>query len=188
MRHLENITSILASYFLQMFNMEVMNMYDLNVEQLSKESFKKFGVFFNPKDCGAPLGDENGPIKFFPDLINSEVKKSNIIGVSTLMIEPREFVVDTTEMHENTDEVFGGFDKDVIFHVGEKKEGMPELEKIKVYFLPAGWWVKINAGVWHHAPFVLDGQASAGIVMLPRETYKNDCIVKSIASQLTIDR
>jgi ureidoglycolate lyase len=34
----------------------------------------------------------------------------------------------------------------------------------------------IRPGVWHHAPFVLEGAANV-VIVLPERTYANDCVV-----------
>lgn len=161
-------------------------MNKLTVKKLTKEVFEKFGSFFNPLDCGRPLGDEEGPVKFFPDCIVSDNISNVAMAVSALIIEPRELRVNITEMHKGTDEIIGGFNKDVIFHVAESLNDKPDLENIEVYLLPSGWWVKINAEVWHQAPFVQGKDQAVGIVILPEKTYKNDCYVEAITDVIEI--
>lgn len=159
----------------------------VKAEELSYESFSPFGSFFNPEDCGVPLGSDVGPVKFHPDRLIQLFEYSNMAAISCLVIEPRELVVNVTEIHLHTEEVFGGFTKDVFFHVGPAGSSEPDLSQFKVFRLPAGWWARIKRGVWHHAPFISGNESTFGIVVLPPATYTADCFVVDVVDGMAVE-
>lgn len=161
----------------------------LRVEELSWESFSPFGTYFNPLACGPALGgeDRRGPVRFYPDRILLLFEHSNIVAISPLVVEPRDLIVTATEAHLHTEEAMGGFTKDVVFHVGPPGDGSPDTSRFRVFRLPAGWWVRLARGVWHHAPFVLGKEATVGTVILPPATYTADCRVVQFSEGLAIE-
>ena len=156
------------------------------IEELSPEKFAEFGTFLNPVDCGSALGDDSEGILFFPDRMIQQFKLSTSIAISSLQIKPRALVITITENHRETEEVIGGFTRDVCFHVGPAGARIPAEEKFKVFRLPAGWWVRIKKEVWHQGPFVLGNDSTLGIVVLPPETYKHDCNLVKLEKPLVI--
>ncbi|NPV51991.1 MAG: hypothetical protein HPY71_00510 [Firmicutes bacterium] len=158
----------------------------IKVEELTERSFEEFGTFFNPGDCGPALGDQLGPIKFYPDRIVQQFVPSNYIAISSLVIEPRPFEITLAEIHENTEEVFGGFAQDVYFFVGAPDRKEPSARDLRAFRLPTGWWVRLKRHVWHHAPFVAGREPAVGIVILPPWTYSNDCIVVQLDEPVTL--
>ena len=39
--------------------------------------------------------------------------------------------------------------------------------------------ITLKPGVWHHAPFVVQEGAIVNVqILLPRRTYRNDCVVR----------
>ncbi|NLY29625.1 MAG: hypothetical protein GX047_03235 [Firmicutes bacterium] len=157
----------------------------VKVEELTVAAFQPFGTFLNPNDCGDPVGSKDDPVQFFPDRVLMQFSASNYIAMNPLVINPRPLVITHAEIHERTEEVFGGFTKDVLFHVGEPGSKTPPAE-YKVFRLPAGWWVRIKRGVWHHGPYVVGEEPTTGMVVLPPHTYTNDCYLVVLDQPINI--
>ncbi|HHY46483.1 MAG TPA: hypothetical protein GX506_04190 [Firmicutes bacterium] len=162
----------------------------IRIEELSLEAFSPFGTYLNPLDCGPALGarDDQEPVRFYPDRILLLFEHSNIVSISPLVLEPREPVVSVTEIHTHTEEAIGGFTRDVVFHVGPAGNTEPDPGLFRAFRLPAGWWVRIRRGVWHHAPFVVGSEATVGIVVLPPATYTSDCHVVELEEGIAIEK
>jgi ureidoglycolate hydrolase len=161
----------------------------IKAEQLSHESFEPFGSFVNPLDCGNPLGGEGGSVLAYSDRILQQFTTSNYIAYTPLVIRPRRFEITVTEIHKNSEEVFGGFNCDMCFHVAPPWEGdvIPPVSEFRVFHLPAGWWVRLKRGVWHHGPFVIGTDIAVGMAVLPPYTYTNDSSVVTLEEPIEID-
>jgi hypothetical protein len=160
-------------------------MAKIKIEELGA-AFSLYGSYFNPNDCGSPLG-EKGPVRFYPDRLLALFEHSNFAAVSALKLEPRDFKITATEIHWHTEEIIGGFTKEVVFHVAPVNGSKPDLERLKVFRLPAGWWVRIKQGICHEAPFVAGSEATVGIVVLPPATYTHDCLVVNLEEPINIE-
>lgn len=159
----------------------------LKIQNLSESSFAKYGSFLNPlAHVGSEPNEGKEPVLFFPDEMLQTFATSNLIAFCPLIIQPREFLIADIEKHTYTEEVIGGFTKDVCFHVIPANDGEPDLDKMEVFLLPAGWWVRFKRGVWHKAPFVLGDEATYGLVALPPHTYTNDCEVIVLDNPISI--
>lgn len=161
-------------------------MKNVKIEELGA-GFALYGSYFNPNDCSFALSEDNGPVKFYPDRLLGLYEYSNITAVSALELKPREFKITASEKHIHTEEIFGGFTKDVVFHVASADGSTPDPSQIKVFRLPASWWVRIKREVWHAAPFVIGLEATVGIVILPPATYTHDCLVVNLAESVNIN-
>ena len=163
-------------------------MHHILVKELAESAFAPFGTYFNPADSGPALMGEAGPVRFYPDRLLCLFENSNYVALSQLALEPRALNITATEIHAHTEEVFGGFTRDVLFHVGPAGNTTPDLSRFKVFHLPAGWWARIKRNVWHHAPFVIGAETTMGIVLLPPATYTNDCYVVELGEAVAIDQ
>ncbi|MGE5598201.1 MAG: ureidoglycolate lyase [Bacteroidota bacterium] len=158
----------------------------LNVERLSWEAFLPFGTYLDPADCGVALGNDRGPVRFYPDRMLLGFEAAALTSISPLVLAPRALEIDRTEIHLRTEEAIGGFTRDVVFHVGPAGAREPDPARMRVFHLPAGWWVRLKRGVWHHAPFVLGGEETVGIVVLPPATYTNDCLLVTLEERIAV--
>jgi ureidoglycolate lyase len=106
-----------------------------------------------------------------------------LASFSTCRVEKRDPVIDVTEYHSSCGEGMLPLDGDVLIHVGPASaaDGTVPLDKIKVFRVPKGTMVVVRPGVWHHAPFVVDGDAANVLIVLPERTYANDCIVVELS-------
>jgi ureidoglycolate lyase len=165
-------------------------MRTVKIEDLSVEAFLPFGFYarhLNPstEKIGAP------PVEFFRDMVQQELGNATRVSFSTCRVEKRAPKIDVTEYHSRTGEAILPLDRDVLIHVGPATEGKVEvpLDKLRVFRVPRGTLVVLRPGVWHHAPFTVDGEAANVLIVLPERTYANDCVVVELteADQLVIE-
>jgi ureidoglycolate lyase len=53
--------------------------------------------------------------------------------------------------------------------------------------IPRGTLVVLRPGVWHHAPFTIDGKPANVLVVLPERTYANDCVVVELSAEEQVE-
>jgi ureidoglycolate lyase len=150
----------------------------VEVQELSFDAFAPFGTYaqlINPTGTkfGAP------PIEFFRDALPLEQGGHNP-SFSTCRVLARALIIDVLEYHSRTGEGILPLDADVLVQVAPASsnaggEHVP-LEAVRVFRVPMGTMLAIRPGVWHHAPFVLEGAANL-LIVLPERTYANDCTV-----------
>jgi len=153
-------------------------MKKVKVEELTVEGFLPFGLYANLID---PSAEKLGapPIEFFRDMVVQDLGGASLASFSTCRVEKRDPVIDVTEYHSSCGEGMLPLDGDILIHVGPASpaDGTVPLDKIKIFRVPKGTMVVVRPGVWHHAPFVVDGDAANVLIVLPERTYANDCIV-----------
>lgn len=157
-------------------------MPSVKIEELTLEAFKPFGSFVNMIN---PTVNAIGgkPIQFFPDMAPLAIHHPRSLPcVSICRVEKRPLVVDTTEMHTYTAEGNIPLDADALIHVAAATpNGVCPKDKIRVFRVPRGTFVTMNAGVWHHAPFAYKADVLNMVIVLPERTYANDCLVIELA-------
>lgn len=151
---------------------------------LTEANFAPYGTVLNPSDCGFSVNEPGEPVQFYPDRMLQLFPTSNLLALGPLTIKPRPFLITATEKHLHTEEILGGFNQDVCFHVALDQNGQPNLDDLQIFLLPAGWWVRVKREVWHQAPFVLGSELAVGMVLLPPHTYTNDCVEVKLDSPL----
>lgn len=153
-----------------------------SVLKLTHEAFDPYGSFLLPQTTDR----KTDPIEFHADLLVSLSEFSPMAALSTLSVSKRPLVVDLTEKHFHTEEVFGGYSCDTLFHVAAPSD-RPDPEQVRVFLLPAGGFVRVKREVWHHAPFVLGVERATGLVWLPPYTYTHDCFVYDLPTPVEIE-
>ncbi len=157
------------------------------MQELKDDAFSQYGSFLNSRNCGEPLrGQRSDSIQFYPDRMLQAFATTNIIAYCPLVIKPRPLQILDIEKHIYTEEVLGGFDQDVCFHVATTLGDTVRSEHIRVFRLPAGWWVRLKRGVWHKAPYALGDTPTHGMVILPPGTYANDCVEVRLTRPINI--
>jgi len=151
---------------------------------LSEEAFAPYGSYMLLEDSDK---DKASQISFYPEKVVGLFEFSNMPSVSVLAFSKRDFVIDVTERHEHTEEVFGGFTTDTIFHVAAAGSTVPDPSQFKAFLLPKGGYVRVKRNVWHHVPFVAAGERAVGVVILPPFTYTHDCIVVNLDEKIQIE-
>ena len=154
-------------------------MPSVKIEELSLEAFKPFGSFVNMIDPDTEVFGEK-PVQFFRDMSLLPIQHARSLpSFSICRVEKRPLVIDVSEYHSFSAEGNLTLDADALIHVGPATpNGVCPKDKMRVFRMPKGTFVTINAGVWHHAPFVY-GSASAlnMLIVLPERAYANDCVV-----------
>ncbi|MHC4983777.1 MAG: ureidoglycolate lyase [Planctomycetota bacterium] len=155
-------------------------MAKLRVKELTLESFSKYGAFARMIDPDWPKIGQS-PIEFHRDMVPLYLHQAATPMFSICRVAKRPPVIDVTEYHSRTGEGILPLDADVAIHVGiATPDGEVPLDKMEVFRVPKGTFVAIRPGVWHHAPFVCEGETANVLIVLPERTYTNDCTVVEI--------
>ena len=152
-------------------------MRNVKIEDLSVEAFLPFGFYAQHLNPGA---DKIGapPVEFFRDMVQQDLGQATRVSFSTCRVERRANKIDVSEYHSQTGEAILPLDRDVLIHVGPATAGQDvPLDQLRVFRVPRGTLVVLRPGVWHHAPFVVDGEPANVLIVLPERTYANDCVV-----------
>jgi len=152
--------------------------------KIDKKDFNKYGIFLNPYDCGEPV-NPGDTFPYFNDRLGLRSPDGSAINLSILVCKKRLFEFDITENHFKTEEIIGGFNEDVVFHVASRNNN-PDISKFKAYILPRFCWIKLKKGVFHHAPFVIDADEAMGWVFLPAMTINNDAKIYNLEEKIEI--
>ena len=154
----------------------------IKVQQLDKESFAPYGSFFSVHE-----GYSDDTISFLPDRLLL-LGSASIGSLCSIRLRYRPLEITTSEYHDDCEEVFGGFNTDVIFHVGLLgNDGQPDLNTYKVFMMPAGCYARLKRKVLHHAAYVHDNSVVAdGLVILPPAAYTIDCKTIDLNQPITI--
>lgn len=157
-------------------------MPSVKIEELTVEAFKPYGTFVNMLNPDTEvIGDK--PAQFFRDMAQLAMHHPRSLpSFSICRVEKRPLVIDVTEMHSWTAEGNLALDADALIHVAPATpNGVVPKDRFRVFRQPKGTFVTINAGVWHHAPFVWGGADYLNmLIVLPERTYANDCVVVSL--------
>lgn len=152
-------------------------MKELKVEELSLEAFDEFGTF---KKCIEPETEYFGedPVRFYRDMVQEDLGNKSVVSFSVCRVLPRDYEITVSEYHSHTGEGILPLDNDVIIHVapGAGNGDLP-LDKMRVFRVPMGTMVALKPGVFHHAPWTVNDKVANSLIVLPRRTYANDCIV-----------
>lgn len=146
-------------------------MRQIKAKMLSKDDFGPYGSYYNlvnPK--GPHLGD------FYHDPLRNPTNGNLPLAFSSLVTHKQEkMVINAAEYHNTTGEVILPLDGDVIIHVAPPSKD-PVPEQTEAFIVPKGTVVRLHVGVWHLAPFSLEGTTHV-MICLPERIYFNDCNV-----------
>jgi ureidoglycolate lyase len=153
-------------------------MRTVKVERLTTDGFLAFGFYadiLNAKSekLGTP------PIEFYRDQVQQDLGGATRVSFSNCRVEKRPLVIDVTEAHSVCGEGALPLDNDMLLHVAPASPPAagPDLDKVRVFRVPAGTMVVLRPGVWHHAPFTPNQRPVNVLIALPERTYANDCHV-----------
>ena len=152
----------------------------VQIETLEPTRFAPFGSYTN---LIQPVGPQIGssPITFYRDMLPLELA-GKTPSFCVCRIEPRAGVIDVMEYHSNTGEGILPLDGDVFVQVAPAtpRDAAFPADEVRVFRVPLGTMLCLRPGVWHHAPFVLEGTVNV-LIVLPERTYANDCTVLELA-------
>jgi ureidoglycolate lyase len=85
------------------------------VETLTRESFSEFGSF---RDMLNPMSEKLGapPVELFRDMLAQSLGVFSSASYSNCRVEPRAFVIDSSEHHNATMEMLMPLDGDTLMH------------------------------------------------------------------------
>jgi ureidoglycolate lyase len=155
-------------------------MRKIRVRELERDSFDAYGSYqqlINPKT--EKIGEE--PIEFFRDMVQLNLGSVATASISVCRVRKRPFVINTVEYHDGSSEGILPLDGDIIIHVAPATppDQIP-LGRFEAFRVPAGTFVALHAGVWHHAPYALGGEVVNVLIVLPERAYAMDCTVSEI--------
>ena len=148
----------------------------VQIETLEPARFAPFGSYAN---LIQPLGPQIGssPITFYRDMLPLELTGKNP-SFSVCRVKARAGVIDVMEYHSSTGEGILPLDGDVLVQVAPAtpRDAIFPAEEVRVFLVPKGTMLCLRPGVWHHAPFALEGVVNV-LIVLPERTYANDCML-----------
>jgi ureidoglycolate lyase len=155
-------------------------MRKITVKELGRDSFDVYGSYqhmINPKT--EKIGQE--PIEFFRDMVQLKLGSVPAASISVCRVQKRPFVIDTVEYHNGSSEGILPLDGDIIIHVAPATppDKIP-LDRFEAFRVPAGTFVALRAGVWHHAPYALEKSVVNVLIVLPERAYALDCTALEI--------
>ena len=84
------------------------------VKTMTPENFRPYGTYITWEEIDV----KNDPVNFYKeDSIVSKLS-TDLCALTLQGVSPRENVVTRSEYHAFTEEIYGGFEEDVVMHVG----------------------------------------------------------------------
>lgn len=148
-------------------------MKQIKVEELSKESFRRFGEYEDLTTTWETYGDEPQNAGFFPDLIRFS-NDGKDVSASISRVAGKDYTIRTYEFHGEACEGILPLDGDVYIYVAPPF-WFPQLDKMRAFRIPKGTLVRLKAGTIHGAQYSVSGDPVNVLILLPERTYSNDC-------------
>lgn len=165
--------------------------YKIKAQSLTMEAFAKYGTFQDILHPGNwPVqGDEAGTVKFFRDMVVSDIGMGHSPAYSNTQVKKRPFEIQFVEKHDKTCEGMLVLDHDCVMHLGiaTPPGEYPAPDSLEAFIVPKGFFINIRPGVWHDAPFVLEAEEANTLIVLPECTYVNDCLVYEYPEHIMIE-
>jgi ureidoglycolate lyase len=155
-------------------------MRKIRVKELDRDSFDVYGSYQCMINPGTEkIGEE--PIEFFRDMVQLNLGSVSSASISVCRVQKRPFVINMVEYHDGSSEGILPLDGDIIIHVAPATppDKIP-LDRFEAFRVPAGTFVALRAGVWHHAPYALGSDAVNVLIVLPERAYALDCAALEI--------
>ena len=162
-------------------------MRKIRVKELDRDSFDVYGSY---QQLINPTTEKIGgkPIEFFRDMVQLNLGSVPAASISVCRVEKRPFVIDTVEFHDGSSEGILPLDGDAVIHVAPATppDSIP-LDKFEAYRVPAGTFVALRPGVWHHAPYALEADVVNVLIVLPERAYAVDCAATGLTEKDRIE-
>jgi ureidoglycolate lyase len=162
-------------------------MRKIRVKELDRDSFDVYGSYQYMINPGTEkIGEE--PIEFFRDMVQLNLGSVSSASISVCRVQKRPFVINMVEYHDGSSEGILPLDGDIIIHVAPATppDKIP-LDRFEAFRVPAGTFVALRAGVWHHAPYALGSDAVDVLIVLPERAYALDCAALKIPEKEQIE-
>lgn len=160
-------------------------MTTLTLEPLNEATFSPFGKVLSKPAAGAQAKGAGwqwwGEIAALP---NDERRWT----FGYLALESAPMTIDWAERHLRSPEVVFASDSDVAVYVAPSGTDEPSLAALRVFEVPAGSGVVLAPGVWHGAPFALDGSTSAFVLLLEGTGRDDVTVVRFADTPVSVER
>jgi ureidoglycolate hydrolase len=155
-------------------------MYQVKIQELTLESFHKFGSFANMINPDTvKIGA--APVEFFRDMIGLSLGRNTAASFSTCRVSKRPLIVKELEFHTFYQEGILPLDGDVLISLAPATaNGDFPWDRIEVFQVPKGTMVALRPGVWHCGPYAYRTDLVNVVITLPERVYANDCKVVPI--------
>jgi ureidoglycolate hydrolase len=155
-------------------------MYKLKVQELTLESFQKYGSFANMLNPNT-IKIGAAPVEFFRDMILLNLGQNIEASFSTCRVSKRPLIVQDLEIHTFCQEGILPLDGDVLISLAPATaNGDLPWDRLEAFQVPQGTMVTLRPGVWHCGPFADQADSVNVLVTLPERAYANDCAVVAI--------
>jgi ureidoglycolate lyase len=162
-------------------------MYQIKVQQLSPEKFRKYGVYQNLLDNASLAENSIIPQGFFADLLTLDFGSTTLPTVSVCHVKKAEKnIIAFLEAHKYTCEGLLPIDADVVIFVGSplgEEMGKFSVKQLEAFYVPKGTFVKLNPLIVHGSQYVVDAEEAHILCMLPGRTFNNDMIPQPLDAE-----
>lgn len=151
-------------------------MRKIKVQQLTIETFNCFGSYVNMVKPSVNFIGEK-PCLFYRDPVTMPIYGAAAAFSVCEVFKQEKMIINAAEYHNYTGEVIMPLDDDAIVHVAPATGKIPVPDETVAFYVPKGTLLKLNAGVWHLAPFAVHADVLHNLIVLPERVYANDCYV-----------
>jgi ureidoglycolate hydrolase len=156
----------------------------LELEPLSDDAFAQFGRVLSEPAASADADGSGwrwwGEVAALPN-------EGRRWAFGYLALEPVAMTIDWAEHHLLSPEVVVASARDIAVYVAPP--GPPNalsLDRFRVFEVPAGSGVVLDPGVWHGAPFALQGSTPAFVLLLEGTGRDDTTVVRFPDSPITV--
>ena len=150
-------------------------------KKLTLESYHPYGEFANlVQPEGQYIGDY--PARFFRDMV-SVYTGNAVTSFSIVHTDRQEMVPTEAEQHASATEVLLPLEDDIVIFVAPATDKRYPYGQTEAFIVPKGTLITIKPGVWHKAPYPVNRDKAATLVILPEREYALDCYVMAIDSE-----
>jgi ureidoglycolate hydrolase len=156
----------------------------LTLEPLTSESFGPFGKVLSKPAAAAQA--EGAGWSWWAE-IAALPADGRRWAFGYLTLEPVPLTIDWAERHLRSPEVVLASSADVAVYVAPSGTDEPSLSALRAFRVPAGAGVVLDTGVWHGAPFTLDGRTSAFVLLLEGTGRDDVTVVRFPDTPVSVD-
>ena len=162
-------------------------MTTLVAEPLSAESFAPFGTVISRP---GRTQDAEGPGWQWWAETHTLESDGRSWAFGRLQLAPAELSFDWAECHLQSHEVILASSADLLVYVAPATDDparIPPLDEFRAFRVPAGDGVELRPGIWHGAPFAVDKESSALVLLLEGTGRDDVTIVRFPESPVSIE-
>ncbi len=152
-------------------------MKKINIEKLTPENFRLFGSYFKLSEAYTQneIDGDWMPYLFRPDLVTQSLGKTETTAAFSLgLVKNKSKVVDKLQYHSYSEKMILMEKNAVIIFTNINAEETPQLDSAKAILIPEGTAIRLNAGIWHSIPILIDADLSFYMHCAAPRTYVID--------------